>query len=73
MPLVAEKLRDLVETYNVFIIGDPKGREHDSVRLGPQDRDAAKATVDVAAPIVGAILVSDGIVTGGDGGTQGTN
>ncbi len=62
-PLVAEMLRDLVETYNVFIIGDPKGRELDQVRLGPQERDAAKAVVDAAVPIVGAILVSEGIVT----------
>ncbi len=62
-PLVAESLRDLVETYNIFIIGDPKGRELDQVRLGPQERDAALAVVDVAARIVEAVQVSEGVAT----------
>jgi len=63
MPLATENLRDLVETYNIFIIGDPKGRELDQVRLGPQERDAAKSVLDAAAPIIGAILASEGVVT----------
>jgi hypothetical protein len=63
MPLAVESLRDLVETYNVFIIGDPTGRELDQVRLGPQDRHAAQSVMDAAAPMVGAILTSEGMVT----------
>jgi hypothetical protein len=62
-PLVAEMLRDLVETYNVFIIGDPKGRELDQVRLGPLERSAVKAIVEAALPIVEALRVSEGIAT----------
>jgi hypothetical protein len=62
-PLVAEMLRDLVETYNVFIIGDPKGRELDQVRLGPLERSAAKAIAEAALPIVEALQVSEGIAT----------
>jgi hypothetical protein len=63
MPRVAEGLRDLVETYNVFIIGDPRGREFDQARLGPQDRQAALRVLDAAKPIVGAVLASKGVVT----------
>jgi hypothetical protein len=33
--MVAEALRDLVETHNVFIVGDPKGRDLDQIRIGP--------------------------------------
>jgi hypothetical protein len=35
--LVAEMLRDLVESFNIFIAGDAGGRELDQVRLGPQE------------------------------------
>jgi hypothetical protein len=62
-PLVAETLRDLVETYNVFIVGDPAGRELDRVRLGPQEREVAKATIDLAVPIAEAVQGSDGLAT----------
>jgi hypothetical protein len=55
-PLVAETLRDLVGTWNIFIFGDPKGRELDEMRLGPQDVEAAKAVVVAGAPLVEALL-----------------
>jgi hypothetical protein len=61
--LVAETLRDLVETYNIFIVGDPAGRELDRVRLGPQEREIAKATIDLAVPIAEAVQVSAGLAT----------
>jgi hypothetical protein len=62
-PLVVGMLRDLVETYNVFIIGDPKGRELDQVRLGPQELRAAKAIAQAAFPIVEALKASVRIAT----------
>jgi hypothetical protein len=62
-PTVAEMLRDLVDTFNVFIAGDPKGRELDEVRLGPQERVSAQAIVNAALPIVEAVQVSEGLAT----------
>src|SRR5262249_49829681 len=62
-PLVAQLLGDLIETFNVFIAGDPKGRELDQVRLGPQDRNAAIAMVGAAVPIVEAVKTSEGLAT----------
>ena len=58
-PLVAETLRDLVHTWNIFIVGDRKGRELDEMRLGPQDVEAAKRVVAAAVPIVEAIEHSE--------------
>jgi hypothetical protein len=63
MPLPAEKLSDLVETFNVFIVGDPKGRARDQVRLGPQETDTSKSVVDAAAPIVRAAIVTGFLTT----------
>jgi hypothetical protein len=60
---VAEMLRDLVESYNVFIVGDPAGRELDQIRLGPQERDVAKVIVDLAVPLTEAVQVSEGLAT----------
>ncbi len=62
-PVVAEKLRDLIDTYNVFIIGDPKGRELDHVRLGPQERNEAQTILGASLPIVQAVKSSDGLAT----------
>jgi hypothetical protein len=64
-PLVAETLRDLVHTLNVFIVGDPKGRELDEIRLGPQDVEAAKQVVAAAAPIIEALHHSENVATPG--------
>ena len=60
---VAEALRDLVDTYNVFIVGDPTGRELDQVRLGPQERNDANATLNLALTITEAVHVSVGLAT----------
>ncbi len=62
-PLVAESLRDLVHEWNIFIAGDPKGREFDETRLGPAELDAAKRVVAAAAPIVEAVRDSENIAT----------
>jgi hypothetical protein len=61
--LVAEMLRDLIDTYNIFIVGDPTGRELDQVRLGPQERDTSNAISDAAAQIVEAVKASEGVAT----------
>jgi hypothetical protein len=60
---VAEMLRDLVESYNVFIVGDPSGRELDQVRMGPQERQRAEGIVDLALPIAKAVQESEGLAT----------
>jgi Protein of unknown function (DUF1488) len=62
-PAVAEMLSDLVDTFNVFIVGDPTGRELDQVRLGPQERHVARVIVDAALPIVEAARMSEGLAT----------
>ena len=62
-PLVAEGLRDVVHTYNVYIFGDPKGRDMDRVRLGPQERRDDDKLLDIAAPIVNAIGTAAGVAT----------
>ena len=49
--LVGERLGDVIDSFNVFIIGDPRGLELDRIRLGPQDREAARKIVALAAPI----------------------
>jgi hypothetical protein len=59
----AEMLRDLVESYNIFVFGDPAGRELDQMRLGPQDRDLARGMVGLAAPIAEAVQLSEGLAT----------
>jgi hypothetical protein len=62
-PIVAENLHDLVETFNVFILGDPKGRDLDQVRLGPQERVAAQAIVNASLPIAEAVKMSERLAT----------
>ncbi len=53
--LVAEKLGDFIDSFNVYVIGDPRGLELDRIRLGPQDREAARKVVALAAPIAIAV------------------
>ena len=52
-----------MDTYNVFMIGDPTGRDLDQVRLGSQERDFARTVVDAALPIVEAVQASNGVAT----------
>ena len=56
-------LRDLVESYNIFIAGDATGRELDQVRLGPEERRTARGVVDAALPLVDAIRALQGVAT----------
>ena len=52
--LVAANLGDFVDSFNVYILGDPRGLELDSLRLGPQDREAARKVATLAEPIARA-------------------
>ncbi len=61
--MVAETLRDVVHTWNIFIVGDPKGRELDEIRLGPQDVEGAKQVIAAAAPVVEALQHSENVAT----------
>ena len=52
--LVAAKLGDFIDSFNVYVIGDPRGLELDRIRLGPQDREAVRKIAGLAAPIARA-------------------
>jgi len=62
-PLAAELLQDLIHSHNVFIVGDPHGRELDEVRLGPRERHEDEAIVQSASIIADAVRESEGLVT----------
>ena len=47
----AERLRDIVEGFNIFVLGDPKGRDLDNRRLGPLGREEADEAIGLAKPI----------------------
>ena len=53
-PLVAADLGDFIDSFNVYVLGDPRALELDRVRLGPQDREAARRIAALAAPIARA-------------------
>ncbi len=59
----AERLRDLIETYNLFNIGDPKGRGLDTKRLGPIEREAIKTILDDARTIVASLAEAPAVAT----------
>lgn len=63
LPVVAETLRDLVQTWNVFIAGDAKGRKLDELRPGPQEVEAGRKIIAAAAPIVEGLEGSQKIAT----------
>ncbi len=63
VPLVAESLRDLVDSWNVFIFGDGKGRELDERRFGPREAEAIRNTVASSKTILEAIEHSEDIAT----------
>ena len=54
-PLVAASLGDFIDSFNVFVIGDPRGLELDRIQLGPKDREATRKIVTLAAPIARAL------------------
>jgi hypothetical protein len=52
--ILSSHLGDFVDSFNVYVIGDPRGLELDRIRLGPQDREAARKIAALAAPIARA-------------------
>jgi hypothetical protein len=63
--LVAANLVDFIDTFNVYAIGDPRLLELDRIRLGPQDREAARKLIDLAEPIARAVAEPESPVTPG--------
>jgi hypothetical protein len=51
-PLTVSHLKDLVESLNVFVIGDPGLMELDSSRPGPQDIEVAKAELGEVETVI---------------------
>ena len=51
---VAADLSDLVDSFNVYVLGDPRALELDSARLGPQNREVVRRLAALAAPIAHA-------------------
>ena len=52
-----------METFNVFIAGEPEGSALEQARLGPQERAAKRAIVVAAEPIVEALRASPDVTT----------
>jgi hypothetical protein len=52
-----------VETFNAFISGEPEARELEQARLGPEEREAKRAIVVAAEPIVEALQTSPDVTT----------
>jgi hypothetical protein len=62
-PGVSERLRRLVESWNILVLGDPTLRELDSQRLGPRERQEAIDQIAAAKPIVDVATANRGITT----------
>jgi tetratricopeptide (TPR) repeat protein len=62
-PSVAALLRDIVETINIFVIGDPGLMELDAARPGPQEIIFAKEEVAVLAPMLGEVINNPNVAT----------
>jgi hypothetical protein len=62
-PYVAPLLRDLVETINVFVLGDPLLMELDAARPGPQELKAAKEELEAFTPVLTAIVGNPNVAT----------
>jgi len=56
---VAETLRDLVETYNQFVIGDEKLSARDAQRFGPQERETVEAEVKLGKAVIKIAVKAD--------------
>ncbi len=56
-------LRDFIKSYNVFIIGDRKGRELDRKSLGPGERERGEAAIAAFEPIIAALPSAPEVAT----------
>jgi hypothetical protein len=60
---VASHLKDLVETINIFVVGDPGLMELDSIRPGPQEIDAAKIEIGILAPVLDDVIAGSHVAS----------
>jgi transcriptional regulator with XRE-family HTH domain len=61
--LAASQLKDLVETINVFVLGDPGLMELDSVRPGPRETESAKTEIELLEPVIESAVSEPSIAT----------
>src|ERR1051326_5229540 len=59
----AERLRDLVDTFNQLAIADPGLRERDVSRAGPQENTRAQREIELGGPIASQAARDRGITT----------
>ena len=60
---VVRPLRDFVGSYNIFIVGDAKGRELDRLRLGPDERKSGAEAIQTIAPVTAAMANAPAVVS----------
>jgi hypothetical protein len=59
----AGPLRDFVKSYNIFIVGDAKGRELDRKSLGPGERERDEAAIAAMEPVIAALRSAPDVAT----------
>ncbi|MGA8172597.1 MAG: hypothetical protein WB816_17440, partial [Methylocystis sp.] len=59
----AGPLRDFVKSYNIFIVGDAKGRELDRKSLGPGERERDEAAIATMEPVIAALPSAPEVAT----------
>jgi hypothetical protein len=59
----AGPLRDFVKSYNIFIVGDAKGRELDRKSLGPGERERDEAAITAMEPVIAALRYEPEVAT----------
>ena len=59
----AGPLRDFVKSYNIFIVGDAKGRELDRKSLGPGERERDEAAIAAMESVVAALRSAPDVAT----------
>jgi hypothetical protein len=59
----AGPLRDFIKSYNIFIVGDAKGRELDRKSLGPGERERDKAAIAAMEPVIAALRSAPEVAT----------
>lgn len=61
--LVGDGLKDLVQTINAFVLGDPSLMDRDAARPGPQETQIARSEADIIAPVVADVSRELGVAT----------
>jgi hypothetical protein len=64
-PLVGDGLKDLVQTINAFVLGDPSLMDRDAARPGPQETQIARREADIIAPVVADVSREPDLATRG--------